>query len=72
MVFGQFEELVGEASNKARDLLEGRVLPLMTGSIIHHHEHWEGDGHELSENYRMKPVMFRIRINEKSGRYEHL
>jgi nitroimidazol reductase NimA-like FMN-containing flavoprotein (pyridoxamine 5'-phosphate oxidase superfamily) len=72
LIFGQFEELIGEASNKARDLLEGRVLPLMTGSMIHQHEHWEGEGHELSENYRKKPVMFRIRINEKSGRYEHL
>lgn len=72
VIFGQFEELVGEGSVKARDLLEGRVLPLMTGSIVHQHEHWEGEGHELSENYRGKPVMFRIRINEKSGRFERL
>lgn len=72
VIFGQFEELLGEGSVKARDLLEGRVLPLMTGSIIHQHEHWEGEGHELSESYRGKPVMFRIRINEKSGRFERL
>jgi hypothetical protein len=42
----------------------------MTPSAIHQHEHWEGGGHELSDKDRIKPIMFRIKINEKSGRFE--
>lgn len=70
IVYGRFEELVGEKSNEARDILFSRVLPLMTSSSIHHHEHAVGIGQEISDENRIKPIMFKIRINEKSGRYE--
>ncbi|MFN5479429.1 MAG: pyridoxamine 5'-phosphate oxidase family protein [Chitinophagaceae bacterium] len=70
VVFGQFQELEGIEAEKARELLFTRVLPLMTISEIHLHEHGEGSGHELSDASRIKPVMFRIQITEKIGRYE--
>ncbi len=70
VVFGQFEELKDEKAETAREHLFSKVVPLTTASVIHQHEHWEGSGHELSDQTRIKPVMFRIKVNEKSGRYE--
>lgn len=70
LVYGQFEELDVEDSVIARELLFNKVMPLMTASSIHQHEHFEGKGHEISDKSRVKPIMFRIQINEKSGRYE--
>ena len=70
IAFGQFEELQDETASTAREFLFSKVLPLMTPSAIHQHEHWEGNGHELSDKDRIKPIMFRIKINEKSGRFE--
>lgn len=70
IVYGRFEELVGEKSNEARDILFTRVLPLMTSSSIHHHEHAVGISQEISDENRIKPVMFKIRINEKTGRFD--
>ena len=64
------EELEKEEAEKARSLLFDKVMPLMTKSSIHQHEHDEGLGHELSDKNRVKPIMFRIKINEKSGRFE--
>lgn len=70
VVYGQFEELEKEDSEEARTLLFNKAMPLMTKSSIHLHEHDEGAGHELSDKGRIKPVMFRIKINEKTGRFE--
>lgn len=70
VVYGQFEELKEEKSEYARAHLFSKVVPLMTASAIHEHEHGEGTGHELSDKTRIKPLMFRIKINEKFGRFE--
>jgi len=70
VVFGQFEELEKEEMEEARALLTNKVMPLLTSSSIHLHEHDEGKGHELSDKGRVKPIMFRIKINEKCGRFE--
>lgn len=70
VVFGQFEELEKEELEEARTLLTNKVMPLLTSSSIHLHEHDEGIGHELSDKGRIKPIMFRIKINEKFGRFE--
>jgi len=70
VVFGQFEELEKEEMEEARALLTNKVMPLLTSSSIHLHEHDEGKGHELSDKGRIKPIMFRIKINEKWGRFE--
>jgi nitroimidazol reductase NimA-like FMN-containing flavoprotein (pyridoxamine 5'-phosphate oxidase superfamily) len=70
VIYGQFEELEKEDAEEARILLFNKAMPLMTKSSIHMHEHDEGEGHELSDKRRVKPIMFRIKINEKSGRFE--
>ena len=70
IIFGQFEELKKDAAEEARILLFNKAMPLMTKSSIHLHEHDEGERHELSDKSRIKPIMFRIKINEKTGRFE--
>ncbi|MEN9951332.1 MAG: hypothetical protein RLY85_2084 [Bacteroidota bacterium] len=70
LLFGQFEELEELDAAKSRENHVAKIMPLMTGSSIHQHEHWEGNGHELNDAGRMKPIMFRINIHEKMGRFE--
>ena len=70
VVFGQYEELEKEEAEEARILLFSKAMPLMTRSSIHQHEHDEGEGHDISDKSRIKPIMFRIKINEKTGRFE--
>ncbi len=70
IVYGQFEEQTGDGKAKTREVLSAKVMPLSTSSVIHQHEHEEGPGHELKDDDRIKPITFRIRINEKSGRFE--
>jgi uncharacterized protein len=68
VVYGKFEELQGEEAEKARDILFNRVFPMMTSSTIHSHEH-EITG-EVDDSNRVKPVMYRIKIKERTGRFE--
>lgn len=68
VVFGKFEELDDKESEKARDLLFGRVFSLMTSSTIHAHEHAVTG--EIDDTNRVKYVMYRIKINTKTGRFE--
>lgn len=70
VIYGQFEELDAEKAEEARIELFNKAMPLSTKSAIHLHEHDEGAGHELSDKTRIKPIMFRIKINEKTGRFE--
>lgn len=70
LVYGQFEEIKGEDIEEIRETHFSKVMPLMTTSTIHQHEHNEGNGHELADSTRIKPIMFKIIINEKSGRFE--
>lgn len=68
VVCGLFEELKGEEAEAARKELFDRVLPLMTSATVHPHEH--GVSAHIEEGTRIKPVMYRIVIKEKSGRFE--
>lgn len=68
LVFGEFEELKGEESKKARDYLFSRVFTLMTSSTIHTHEHQVTE--ELDDSNRVKHIMYRIKISRASGRFE--
>jgi nitroimidazol reductase NimA-like FMN-containing flavoprotein (pyridoxamine 5'-phosphate oxidase superfamily) len=70
VVFGKFEELKGKEEEKAREILFGRVLTLMTSSTLHTHEH-EVNG-ELDDSNRVKFVMYRIKIDKVTGRFEKL
>lgn len=65
---GQFEELRGADAEKARELLFGRVFPLLTESTVHGFGHRE-EG-EVDDSTRVKQTMFRIRISSMTGRFE--
>jgi len=65
---GTFIELKGKEAQKARDYLFRHVWPLLTSSTIHPHEH--GVSGKPDDSNRIKPVMYRIKIDKKSGRFE--
>jgi len=68
IIYGQFEELQEEDAKNAREYLFTRVFPMMTISKIHSY------GHEVEENaYEniwVREVMYRIKINSITGRFE--
>jgi uncharacterized protein len=68
ILFGTFHELEGKSAQEARDYLFNHIWPLLTASTIHPHEH-EVTG-KVDDSNRIKPVMYRITIREKSGRFE--
>ena len=68
LVFGKFEELKEKEAEAAREMLYSRVFPLMTSSTVHHHEH--GENGTVDDSTRVKYVMFRIRIQKITGRFE--
>ena len=68
VVYGKFEELTeDEADYERRNLLD-RVMPIMTTSMVHSHQHDVTS--EIDDDNRIKKVMYRIKIKEKTGRYE--
>ncbi|HVZ55496.1 MAG TPA: pyridoxamine 5'-phosphate oxidase family protein [Chitinophagaceae bacterium] len=68
VITGTFEELEGAEAEQAREYLMDRVMPLLTSATIHPHEHAVQS--RVSDATRIKPVMYRIAIKTKSGRYE--
>jgi uncharacterized protein len=68
VVYGSFEELSDEQEKEARDILFNRVLPLMTSSTIHTYGHKENSN--VDDSTRVKNVMYRIKINKVTGRFE--
>lgn len=68
LVFGEFEELKNEEAIKARKILFGRVLTLLTSCSIHGHEHSENG--QADDSNRIKNVVYRIKISRMTGRFE--
>ena len=68
IVRGTFEELKDCEADNARAILKNRVFPMMTSATI------DGEQHEveteLDDSNRLKRVMYRISIAEKTGRFE--
>ena len=69
IIDGTFSELKGTAATKARDHLFNHIWPYLTSSTIHSHEH-ETSLSSVNDINRVKPIMFRIKINKKTGRFE--
>jgi len=65
---GKFKELKNNKAAKAREILFGRVLSLMTSSTIHTYGHSEKG--VIDDGNRVKQVMYRIKIKKLSGRFE--
>lgn len=68
IVYGKFEELEDEAANEARENLFESVYSLSTSSTIHAHEH--AVTAQLDDSNRVKFVMYRIKIETVTGRFE--
>lgn len=66
---GTFHELEGEEAVKARDYLFNHLWPFLTSSTIHPHEHASSLS-SVDDTNRIKPVMFKIVIDKKTGRFE--
>ncbi len=69
IVNGKFEELKPGLSEKARSELHENILTMMTRSRIHKFEHSLDT--EFATNSPDKLIMFRIKINEVTGRFEN-
>lgn len=73
IAWGTYEELEGEEADSAMELLVGRLAPLVSGQRGKLPHPWNGHGgsteHILHKASR-HGVVFRIRITEKTGRYE--
>ena len=69
-VRGVFEELQGAEAAEKQNYLLNRMLPIMTGAAVHAHEHETTS--EIVVDSRIKPVVYKIRIREKTGRFENL
>ncbi|KAA9041117.1 pyridoxamine 5'-phosphate oxidase family protein [Ginsengibacter hankyongi] len=69
IINGVFNELKGVAATKARNYLFNHIWPYLTSSTIHSHEH-EPPVSDIDDSNRIKPVMFRIKVKEKTGRFE--
>lgn len=67
-VHGTFIELSGTEADEARVYLFNNIMHLMTGATVHPHEH--GEQAEVEDSNRVKPVMYKIKIKEKTGRFE--
>ena len=68
IIYGQFEELDGENAEEARTKFFGRLFPLTTRNSIHAFQH--ETAYEPDDTMRIKKVMFRIKIEEITGRFE--
>ena len=68
IVYGKFEELEDAAANEARENLFESVYSLSTSSTIHAHEH--AVTAQLDDSNRVKFVMYRIKIETVTGRFE--
>lgn len=68
IVRGTFEELKDSDAEKACTILKNRVFPMMTSATV------DGEQHEveseLDDSNRLKRVMYRISITQKTGRFE--
>jgi hypothetical protein len=62
--------LRGKEAEKTRDYLFNHLWPFLTSSTIHPHEHGVSAS-AIDDSDRIKPVMFRIEIKNKSGRFEN-
>jgi uncharacterized protein len=68
IVHGKFEELKGKESEVAREILLNKVFYLLTSSTVHTHEH--GVTTALDDSNRIKTVMYRIKIEKITSRFE--
>jgi nitroimidazol reductase NimA-like FMN-containing flavoprotein (pyridoxamine 5'-phosphate oxidase superfamily) len=70
IVYGQFEEIKDDEDDYARELLLKKVMPLLTPSIIQHNNNSTTGIAESREDTIPETILFRISINEKTGKFD--
>lgn len=70
VVTGRCEVLEGSKGDNAREFLYKRVMPLLTPSLVHLHEHENSS--EIDDSTRIREYILCITIDETSGRYQRL
>jgi nitroimidazol reductase NimA-like FMN-containing flavoprotein (pyridoxamine 5'-phosphate oxidase superfamily) len=68
VVYGEYEELKNWKAEKARKDMFEKIFSLLTRSRTHPFEH--DNPQLLDDSNRQKKMMFRIRILQKTGRFE--
>ncbi len=68
LVYGRFQELKHAVAEMARNTLFKHVYPLTTSSTINPYGHAVSS--TVDDSTRIKPVMYRIKINKITGRFE--
>ncbi|HEU4573805.1 MAG TPA: pyridoxamine 5'-phosphate oxidase family protein [Chitinophagaceae bacterium] len=68
LIQGKFEELKGDDAEIALQQLMNRVLPLMISETAHPVD--PGSSNNRRQNRSFAAIIFRIRIKEKTGRFE--
>ena len=68
IAWGNFEELHDDEALRARTYLYNNILDLLTADAVHPHEH--DSSHPIDDSNRIKEVMYRIKLTEKTGRFE--
>lgn len=69
IIYGQFEEIKQEEDNYAKNLLIKNVMPLLTSSYVYDSEKSNFTPVAPKENHQPETIMFKIKINEKTGRF---
>ena len=68
ILWGRFEELKdGKERNEALHKLMNRIVPAYSSELMHISPHWPFPSDQPEE---IKGIVYRIRISEKSGRFE--
>jgi hypothetical protein len=70
IIYGQFEEIKDDEDDHARELLLKKVMPLVTCSNIRKNTYSSVGIADSRENETAEAIMFRILINEKTGRFD--
>lgn len=68
IAWGRFEELKGEEAKEAIEKLIERLKPFTVSETAHPLE--PGESHDRRETTGFTAVLYRIRIREKTGRFE--
>jgi uncharacterized protein len=68
--WGQFEELKDEAGkDRALKILQSRILPVLSSETMHVAKDWPFPS---KEDKKMEDIFFRIRLTDRSGRFEKI
>jgi nitroimidazol reductase NimA-like FMN-containing flavoprotein (pyridoxamine 5'-phosphate oxidase superfamily) len=69
IAWGTFEELSGDEATKALDTLINKLEPLVPSETSHPNRMGPAPSHRIS-TFTRNPIVYRIRLKNKTGRFE--